>query len=78
MALEYFQRPPTEWQSLPSSFLAIFADVGGLNVLLLEVKVGFASARVKAALRVGKQHQGWKKEFARINCYRFRTAQGDG
>jgi hypothetical protein len=57
-ALEYFQRSHTEWQSLPSSFLAIFADAGGLNVLLLEVKVGFASARVKAVLRVGKQHQG--------------------
>lgn len=43
---------------MASSFLAIFADAGGLNVLLLELKVGFASARVKAVLRVGKQHQG--------------------
>jgi hypothetical protein len=48
----------TTSQSPPSSLLAIFAGTGELNVLQLEVKVGFASTRVKAALKVGELHLG--------------------
>jgi hypothetical protein len=42
-----------------------------LNVLQLEVKVGFASTRVKATLKVGETAPWMNWEFARMNYYRF-------
>jgi len=44
----------TTSQSPPSSLLATSAGTWKLNVLQLEVKVGFASTQVKATLKVGE------------------------
>jgi hypothetical protein len=58
----------TAWQSPLSSLPAIFAGTWELNVLLLEVKVGFASTRLKAALKIGETAPWMNRKFAR---YRF-------
>ena len=61
----------TASQYPPSSLPAIFAGTWELGGLQLEVKVGFASTRVKPALNVGETAPWLNREFARMNCYRF-------
>jgi hypothetical protein len=51
-------RPPYCMAVSTIQLPAIFAGTWELNVLLLEFKVGFASIRAKAALKIGELHLG--------------------